>query len=202
MQQSKTALRVAALSQRNSLPADKVDFWSLSIQARVLDALFYRIATAIALYSSVQNEVATDRLREQSFHLGKRVFYPRLVPLGGLEFVEIESAADLKTGKFGIPEPSGEKRLSDSQETDLLLIVPGVAFDQSGNRLGRGEGWYDSVLRTLGGRATVVGLGYEFQMVETVPVDRWDQKVEFVVTQDRLIDCRKGAQAQRTGLLE
>jgi 5-formyltetrahydrofolate cyclo-ligase len=191
MYESKTALRVALLSQRNSLSTEKADSWSRSIQARLLEAPLYQSASAIALYSSVQNEAATEKIRDHSLRSGKRVVYPRLVPNRSLEFVEIESATELVRGKTGIAEPVGDKVLSYSGELDLLLIVPGVAFDPKGNRLGRGQAWYDRVIRQWGSRATPVGLAYEFQIIDRVPVDPWDEKVLFISTQERFIDCQR-----------
>ena len=191
MYESKTALRVALLSQRNSLSTEKADSWSRSIQARLLETPLYQSASAIALYSSVQNEAATEKIRDHSLRSGKRVVYPRLVPNRSLEFVEIESATELVCGKLGIAEPVGDKVLSYSGELDLLLIVPGVAFDPKGNRLGRGQAWYDRVIRQWGSRATPVGLAYEFQIINCVPVDPWDEKVLFISTQERFIDCQR-----------
>jgi 5-formyltetrahydrofolate cyclo-ligase len=190
MYESKTALRVALLSQRNSLSKEKAGAWSRSVQARLLETSLYRSAKAIALYSSVQNEAATEELRDHSLRNGKRVVYPRLLPNRSLELVEIESLTELVRGKSGIPEPIGDKVLSHG-EVDLLLIVPGVAFDPKGNRLGRGQAWYDRVIRQWGSRATPVGLAYEFQVIDRVPVDPWDQKVLFISTQERFIDCQR-----------
>jgi 5-formyltetrahydrofolate cyclo-ligase len=190
MYESKTALRVALSSQRNSLSIEKAELWSRSIQARLLETPLYRSANAIALYSSVQNEAATEKIRDHSLRSGKRVVYPRLLPNRGLEFVEIESATELAPGKSGIAEPTGDKVLSHG-ELDLLLIVPGVAFDPTGNRLGRGQACYDRVIRQWGSRAIPVGLAYEFQVIDRMPVDPWDEKVLFISTQERFIDCQR-----------
>jgi 5-formyltetrahydrofolate cyclo-ligase len=191
MYESKTALRVALLSQRNSLSTEKAESWSRSIQARLLETPVYQSANAIALYSSVQNEAATEKIRDHSLRSGKRVVYPRLVSNRSLEFVEIGSATELVRGKSGIAEPIGDKVLSRCGELDLLLIVPGVAFDPKGNRLGRGQAWYDRVIRQWGSRATPVGLAYEFQVIDRIPVDPWDEKVLFISTQERFIDCQR-----------
>ena len=190
MYESKTALRVALVSQRNSLSKEKAGAWSRSLQARLLETSLYRSAKAIALYSPVQNEAATEELRDHSLRNGKTVVYPRLLSNHSLELVKIESATELVPGKSGIPEPIGDKVLSHG-EIDLLLIVPGVAFDTKGNRLGRGQAWYDRVIRQWGSRATPVGLAYEFQIIDRVPVDSWDEKVLFISTQERFIDCQK-----------
>ncbi|MEX0803077.1 MAG: 5-formyltetrahydrofolate cyclo-ligase [Candidatus Binatia bacterium] len=190
MDESKRALRVAALSQRSSLSTPKYVSWSRLIQARVLESSFYRRAQAVAFYSSVQNEVSTDDIADHALRVGKKVFYPRFSPNQAL-FVLIQSAAELSPGTLGIREPSGETLLADHGDLDLLVLVPGLAFDIHGNRLGRGMGWYDRVLRSLGPRTTPVGLAYEFQMVDRVPTEPWDEKVKYIFTENRLIDCQR-----------
>ena len=190
MDESKQALRVAVLSQRQLLPTAKFEALSRTIQARVLGSSLYRFAQGVALYSAVQNEVSTDDIRDDALRNGKTVFFPRLAAGGSLVLVEIQSVMDLAPGRFGIPEPKAEKLRGDSGDIDVLIVVPGVAFDHSGNRLGRGQGFYDRVLQSSWPRAIAVGLAYEFQVVKSVPVDSWDEKVRFIVTEDRLIDCQ------------
>jgi 5-formyltetrahydrofolate cyclo-ligase len=191
MDERKHALRVAVSSQRHLLPTAKFEALSRSIQARVLGSSLYRFAQGVALYSAVQNEVSTDDIRDNALRNGKTVFFPRLAAGGSLVLVEIQSVMDLAPGRFGIPEPKAEKLRGDYGDIDVLIVVPGVAFDHSGNRLGRGQGFYDRLLQSSGPRATAVGLAYEFQIVRSVPVDWWDEKVRFIVTEDRLIDCQR-----------
>jgi 5-formyltetrahydrofolate cyclo-ligase len=190
MDESKHALRVAVSSQRHLLPTAKFEALSRSIQARVLGSSLYRFAQGVALYSAMQNEVSTDDIRDDALRIGKTVFFPRLGAGGSLVFVEIQSAADLAPGRFGVLEPNGQKLLAQHGDFNLLIVVPGVAFDPNGNRLGRGQGFYDRLLQSFGRRATTVGLAYEFQVVKSVPVDSWDEKVRFIVTEDRFIDCQ------------
>jgi 5-formyltetrahydrofolate cyclo-ligase len=190
MDESKHALRVAVSSQRHLLPTAKFQALSRSIQSRVLGSSLYRFAQGVALYSAMQNEVSTDDIRDDALRIGKTVFFPRLGAGGSLVFVEIQSAADLAPGRFGILEPNGQKLLAQHGDFNLLIVVPGVAFDPNGNRLGRGQGFYDRLLQSFGRRATTLGLAYEFQVVKSVPVDSWDEKVRFIVTEDRFIDCQ------------
>jgi 5-formyltetrahydrofolate cyclo-ligase len=79
--------------------------------------------------------------------------------------------------------------LSDGDRQDLVVFVPGVAFDAAGNRLGRGKGWYDRILARLDDKATLVALSYDFQVVEKVPTEARDRKVHYIVTETKLIDC-------------
>ena len=69
------------------------------------------------------------------------------------------------------------------------MFVPGVAFDCAGNRLGRGAGWYDRLLANLGSKKFAIGLAYEFQIVDAVPAQPWDCRVNLILTEKRAIDC-------------
>jgi 5-formyltetrahydrofolate cyclo-ligase len=71
----------------------------------------------------------------------------------------------------------------------MVVFVPGLIFDCHGNRLGRGIGWYDQLLKQLNRGTVSVALGYDFQMVDEVPTDTWDEKVHYVITEKRVIDC-------------
>ena len=106
-----------------------------------------------------------------------------------LELVEVGSASELSVGRFGILEPTGKTPLTLRDQGEMVVFVPGVAFDLQGNRLGRGKAWYDRLIKELG-RATVTALAYDCQIVEEVPADEWDQKVNYIITERRVIDCR------------
>jgi len=96
---------------------------------------------------------------------------------------------DFKAGPLGILEPKGEQRLETGQARGLVVFVPGIAFDERGNRLGHGKGYYDRLIKELSPGATFVALAYDFQVVETVPCESWDQRVHLIVTERRTIDC-------------
>lgn len=181
-------LRRVALERRNSLSKADVCLWSQQIQARALALDSFRTADAIAIYSPFQNEVDTGNLIDHALASGKRVFLPRWL---GQEFAfaQINSRSALAAGRFGILEPIGAIGLTDVDRQNLLVFVPGVVFDTHGNRLGRGAGFYDRLLGPFAGSARIVGLAYEFQIVEAVPVQRWDCGVHFIVTEKRTIDC-------------
>ena len=105
--------------------------------------------------------------------------------------IRIGSAAECSPGRFGIPEPTGEERLAGRDRKELVVFVPGVAFDLRGNRLGRGKGWYDRLIKKELGEATLIALAYDFQIVDTVPAEEWDQRVHYVVTERSAVDCRR-----------
>jgi 5-formyltetrahydrofolate cyclo-ligase len=191
MGEGKIALRAMALSQRSALSQTDFVFRSRLIQARVCQFPEYLTARSIALYASIQNEVMTEEIRDHALQQGKKVYYPKLDADNHMELVRLESAWQLKPGRFGIPEPTGDEPLSGVRRGDLLVFVPALAFDVYGNRLGRGTGWYDRLLKKLGKHVTAAGLAYDFQIVDNVPVEPWDRAVAYVFTETRLLDCRE-----------
>ena len=85
----------------------------------------------------------------------------------------------LELGAFHIEEPTGENTV-DPADIELI-VVPAVAYDRKGNRLGRGKGFYDRLLRTT--KATKIGVGYEFQLLDEIPVEPHDVGMDIVITQ-------------------
>ncbi len=191
MDESKRTLRGSATSRRDSLLSTDCLTLSQSVQSRVLESSWYHNASAIALYSAVQNEVCTDDIRDDALRVGKRLFYPRLTKSYDGDFVLVQSIDDMIAGPSGIPEPSGKEILNARIEHGLLILVPGISFDREGNRLGRGKGWYDRMLHRIGANAISVGLAYEFQIVDQIPVEPWDQSVNYIVTENEIIDCEE-----------
>ena len=177
------------LSRRRALGAVDVVAWSRAIQATALGLSKYRTAHSVALYSPVQNEVGTESMLEHALACGKAVFYPKTVQKDTPELIRVNSVAELCPGRFGIAEPTGAEPLAAANNASLIVFVPGVAFDLLGNRLGRGQGYYDRVLSLLSSSATFVALAYEFQIVPSLPIEAWDRRVHTIVTERRAIDC-------------
>jgi len=184
----KRLTRAAALAERRSLIGAESSSWSGATQEKVLQFPPYILSHSVALYSPIQNEVDTAAVREHALGAGKTVYYPKMGK-SCLELLRVDASAEFATGHFGVLEPIGETRLMDPDPLGLMVIVPGVVFDSKGNRLGRGEGWYDRLLKQIGRNAIFLGLAYQFQIVDEVPVDPWDQSVDYVITERRVIDC-------------
>jgi 5-formyltetrahydrofolate cyclo-ligase len=184
----KRVLRAGALSQRNALTRTQALSLSRLVQERALRFAPYLAARAIALYSSIETEVATEAIRDHAWENGKKVFFPKLGYQKRPELTEARVGRDFRRGRFGILEPAGDTPL-DRREQALVFFVPGVAFDVRGNRLGRGIGWYDRLLQDWDGKATFVGLAYDFQIVGEVPAEPWDQQVHYLITERRVIRC-------------
>jgi 5-formyltetrahydrofolate cyclo-ligase len=192
MREKKGPLRAAILAQRSLLSRSEFVARSRLIQARVLQFPPYLHSRSVALYCSMQNEVETEAIRDHALVTGKNVFFPRFGPKdSSLELIRIGTASEFSQGRFGILEPTGETRLAGRDREGLVVFVPGVAFDLIGNRVGRGKGWYDRLIKKDLGGATVVALAYDFQIVEAVPAEEWDQKVHYLITERSVIDCRR-----------
>lgn len=153
---------------------------------RVADILFslpeWNEAHAIGITISLPHEVQTELIISRGWEEGKQIAVPRVKKgTTQMTFYEIHSFSVLEDTFFGLREPKpSECRQIDGQELDLLL-VPGVAFDQKGNRLGYGGGYYDRFLHSYKGKT--IALAYSQQLVESVPTDERDERVQMIVTE-------------------
>ncbi|HET6464357.1 MAG TPA: 5-formyltetrahydrofolate cyclo-ligase, partial [Nitrospiria bacterium] len=125
--------------------------------------------------------------------LGKRVTVPKMEPASKrLLLSELKDPTrELSPGPIGIPEPKPEAIRPVEVDRMDLFIVPGIAFDQRGNRLGQGAGYYDRLLTPVAERIPIIGLAFEIQVVERVPTGDHDIRVNWIVTEKRVIEIRK-----------
>ena len=138
----------------------------------------FRAANTILLYYSLQDEVDTHEF-VQKWSREKRILLPVVVG-DDLEIRLYTGPEDLATGAYGIEEPTGTL-LTDYTAIDFIA-VPGVAFDRNGNRLGRGKGYYDRLLPRIP-QAYKVGVCFTFQIVEEVPAEPFDIRMDEIITQ-------------------
>jgi len=147
-------------------------------------------ATRSLVYVSREAEADTHGLIRQLLAMGRQVCVPCFDP-ARQQYVASELRdfdADLAAGEFGILEPkSGAIRLTASSHLDAAL-VPGLAFDETGNRLGRGRGYFDRLLHEVGG--VKIALAFDFQVLTGVPADAHDARMDFVVTETRVIKIK------------
>ncbi|MHB8709239.1 MAG: 5-formyltetrahydrofolate cyclo-ligase [Desulfuromonadales bacterium] len=180
----KRPIREKLLAERRHCSAETCLHLSLLIQERFLESSVYRQAGCIGLYSSYLNEVQTELVARRCLADAKRLVYPRVTG-PTLEFAAVTRPGEFAPGAFGIPEPTG-RQLVPFDEIDLL-VVPGVAFDLAGHRLGYGKGYYDRTLaRCLPGLERV-GFAYEFQLVEQLPAADHDCRLTHLVTEQRML---------------
>lgn len=159
---------------------------SLAAQDNLLSLEEYVSSGSVALYAAVHQEVDTALIFAAAIAAGKRVFYPAL---SGNEmlFRQVENQNSLRKGAYGIPEPctNGIEYQADQAE---LIVVPGVAFDLTGQRVGYGKGYYDRFLNHSARKAHLVGLCHDFQLIDkTVPAEIHDIQMDIIVTDRRII---------------
>ena len=176
----KNSIRTALLQRRKLLSRADVDAKSSAAQTQLLGLPAFQRAKTLALYSPIRNEVETHRILTASLAAGKQVCYP-CVFADELRFFEVRSPADLQVGCFGICEP-GHQSIEISPAQIELLLVPGVAFDRQGHRLGYGRGYFDRLLNDGFFCGLSVRFGYDFQIQEKLPAEEHDQKVALLVT--------------------
>ncbi|MBD5275259.1 MAG: 5-formyltetrahydrofolate cyclo-ligase [Bacteroides sp.] len=140
----------------------------------------FMMADNILMYHSLPDELQTIKFL-QKWHDRKRFFLPRVNGVN-LDILPYEETR-LELGSFHIEEPTGDD-VVDVDDIELM-VIPAVAFDRKGNRLGRGKGFYDRLLSTS--KATKIGVGYEFQLFDDLPSEPHDVAMDMVITQKTLI---------------
>jgi len=132
-------------------------------------------------YAALPDELPLAEVLSRARADGKRTLLPRVTD--GLELVlsSVDCIEHLRPGRYGVPEPPAEAPV-EVLGSDVLVLVPGVAFDALGGRLGRGKGVWDRTLAARRG-AVVFGVGFELQVIEAVPQEEHDQPMDALVTE-------------------
>lgn len=154
------------------------------IAEQVINLQGFQKAKAIVFYASFAGEVDTFGLMKKALELDKTVVLPCIVPAAKkLELRRIRNLDnDLEYGPYNIRQPKSDKTDLVSFKQVDFVIVPGVAFDRSNNRLGRGAGYYDRFLASLSSDVFSVGLAFDFQIIERLPIDLHDVPVKRVIS--------------------
>ena len=186
---NKEEIRRDILKKRHSLSKDYIKNKSQQIFLKLAESVEYRNSRNIMFYVATRSEVQTEEMIKTSIEMGKNIFVPIILPecinLAPSKIFDFDT--ELEKGKKGILEPKKEYyRLFPSENIDLI-IVPGVAFDLSGNRIGRGFGYYDNFLRKVRSSAKIVALAFEMQIVKKIPNDKNDIPVHKIITETRTI---------------
>ncbi|HSW35857.1 MAG TPA: 5-formyltetrahydrofolate cyclo-ligase [Candidatus Limnocylindrales bacterium] len=188
----KRAVRKQILQIRDRLLPEEIKDKSSSIGRNLMSLPAYQNARTMMFFISFGSEVYTRSMVEESIKQGIQTLAPKAVP-ETRELIPskiIDWDGDLKPGAYGIPEPRAETlRPVDPAAIDLL-IVPGVAFDLEGNRLGYGGGYYDRFFPLLRSKVPLVALAFELQILPQVPMEKWDRKVDYIITENRIIHIK------------
>ncbi|MBE6753336.1 MAG: 5-formyltetrahydrofolate cyclo-ligase [Ruminococcaceae bacterium] len=185
--QQKKLLRQRFLAQRRALPAEERQRRCSLITENLIGSDIYRQCGTLLLYISTPLEIDTFSILHKAQKDGKRIACPRCISADGLmTFHVIDSPEQLQTGSYGIMEPP--ESLPQAENTaDALCILPALACDRIGLRLGYGKGYYDRFLAGFCGVSAV--LCYGDALLDSLPHDRYDRHADWLVNEHGIFPC-------------
>lgn len=196
-QTMKQSLRQSIIAARQKMAATERVQFDRAITARLVDLKEYRRAKVVLGYMSFGAEFATMAWVEHALQDGKQVLLPKVnKSTRQLELYRINDLQlDVAPGLWDIPEPLPERctGVDATGQVDFILL-PGVAFARDGSRLGYGGGFYDKLLARIRqdeGRPALVAAAFSMQLVKEIPQEATDRKVEWLLTENEVIDCGK-----------
>lgn len=198
LQLEKSKLRNRILAELKSQKEEDRIKRSRQIKNKLFSLPEFKQAYIIMFYVSTKFEVSTHDMIKKAIKLGKKVAVPMVsedvskthplkvtggsIPVDKMDASFILGDWQLQSGPYNIRQPKEEHRNTVSPKELDLIIVPGVAFDDGGNRLGRGKGYYDRFLQEKSGKTRTLGLAFSFQIVNNLPFSRYDHPVEIVIS--------------------
>lgn len=178
----KKLLRKTLKEKRKNIPSEKKVIYDKEISERIINSNYFKKAQQILVFSSTDDEFDTKLIIECCRAESKSVFYPLCTDSNGnMKFFEVDSPDDLQIGMYGIYEPKPYCKEYKPQNNDIV-IVPCLSVDKKGYRIGYGKGYYDRFLKDFNGVS--VCPCYEELLTDTIPTDKYDIKVNNVVTQN------------------
>jgi 5-formyltetrahydrofolate cyclo-ligase len=183
----KNQLKEAILEKRNSLVKKEIIEKSKKVENILFNLEKYKNSKVIMFFVSFNSEVHTHDMINQAFK-NKIVVVPKVVHKEIEPSVIIDFDNLISSNNLGILEPIEEMKIA-YKNIDLIL-VPGIVFDKEGHRIGYGLGYYDKFLRKVP-KAIKIGLAFDFQVVDKLPREMHDVPVDFIVTEERIIECKR-----------
>ena len=185
---TKTGLFNQMMSTRDELTPEFVEEASKEIQKKVLSLEEFRTSLRVGLYSCYKNEIRTETLFVEGDKNRKEMYYPAVDSEGGgLAYFRVKNLEELILSEDGFREPTANQSRLRDLNTLNTIIVPGVAFDIHGARLGFGKAFYDKCLEKFRGKR--IALAYDFQIVSELPREFRARKLDWIVTEKRIIKC-------------
>lgn len=174
----KESLRKRMMQMRSAMSADEKKRKEEILSKILFASQVWHDAPGIAIFASYKDELNTGGIIEHAWKEGKEVFTPKVIDRKNrkMNFIKINTRKDLQTGYMGIPEPVSD--LATKVTPEILVLLPGLAFDRQGWRLGYGGGFYDAFLGSLIKRPVTVGLCFSDQIVAAVPHDHYDVAID------------------------
>jgi len=191
---TKKAIRSAMIAQRKQRDPAWIAAASEAIAGQVAALGVYQASRTVCLFTPLADEVRIDGLRTGALAVGRRVLLPAWrADERAYGFKDWTAEMALRPGHWGVPEPDTDAFAELSGA--VCMVVPGLAFDATGGRIGYGGGHYDRLLQlpVRNGPVAAVGVCFDFQVQEALPQGAWDRRVDYVVTERRTLVCRRAA---------
>lgn len=180
----KRELRSKALEMRKNISVKNRVLASGLITEKLKSLEIIKSSKTIMSYMPYGNEADVISFNKWVLDQGKELCIPRVTDSKYMDAVKVNDIENgLVSGHFGIAEPEKSVSPVNPDEIDVIL-VPGVAFDLSGNRLGHGKGYYDRFLSRCSDRVFTIGVAYSFQIFDSIPADAHDKKLKALITED------------------
>jgi 5-formyltetrahydrofolate cyclo-ligase len=183
----KTILRRTVLARRSRIVAQDRVAAGRAVRQNVMTLPAIQKASRVLAFASFGAEVPTDDLLQAMLDRDVQLFLPYVSEAGEMDVAAVVSLDALVPGYRGIREPAEREPVTKAHLD--IAIVPGVAFDEAGRRLGHGGGFYDRYLAEVPRAVARIGLCFDLQVVDEVPAEPHDERVDYVVTEKRTIDC-------------
>jgi len=172
---------------KSKLPASEIQMHSDYISKQLLQTSAYIHCNQLFCYVSFNQEVITTNILKTALFEKKKVAVPKIIG-DEMKFYYIKSLEELNLGTHGILEPNTEVEAIPQRDELNLVIVPGLAFDLNRNRIGYGKGYYDRYFTKYNEiPMKKIALTYDFQVLEELPIDNYDKKIDQIITQFRSI---------------
>jgi 5-formyltetrahydrofolate cyclo-ligase len=179
---AKRRLRCEMAARRRGVRRDVLEAAGREVAARLAGCPAFLAARRIAFYAALPDELPTRACFEAALERGCCALFPAVEGERRLVFRPVERWEDLRPGRYGVPEPPKTGPAVRPTKADLVL-VPGVAFDADGHRLGRGGGCYDAAFPPGASAPLLYGVGFEFQVLDAVPHGSRDRRMDAIVTE-------------------
>jgi len=187
---NKVEIREKILKKRLSLSSEEIKDKSHQIFLNLVKTIEFLNSQNIMFYVATRSEVQTEEMIKASLKMGKNIFVPIIlsdcINLAPSRLIDFDK--ELEKGKKGILEPKKEYHRLFPSENIELMILPGIAFDLTGNRIGRGLGYYDNFLKKISPSAKLIALAFEMQIVKKIPAGKDDIPVHKIITEKRIIN--------------
>ncbi|HHT96611.1 MAG TPA: 5-formyltetrahydrofolate cyclo-ligase [Clostridiales bacterium] len=188
----KNFLRTYIRKLRDNIEDENRNIFNERIYKTLISNELYKNSKAIYAYMSFDSEVDTVKLSEHILNNNKELYLPRINGKD-MDFYKVNDLSSLVKSKFGLLEPDDDDNNIDkyiySKKDKKLMIIPGIAFDLNGNRIGYGGGYYDKFLNKYNDSFIKVAIAYDIQLVNHINNEGHDIKVDYILTNKGLLKC-------------